>query len=112
MEHFMKLQSQPFENIANQTKTIEMRLFDEKRKILKVGDKIIFSKYDNSECKISTRILGLHLFENFKELYENFDKVKLGYAKNEVANFQDMEKYYSKEEQKNYGVIAIEIEKL
>ena len=38
----MKLQPKPFAAIKNGTKTIEMRLWDEKRKHITVGDTIEF----------------------------------------------------------------------
>ena len=34
MKHEMKLNNGPFEQIKNGTKTIELRLYDEKRKLL------------------------------------------------------------------------------
>ena len=40
----MKLNESPFDRIKNGTKTIEFRLYDDKRKQIKVGDKIEFSK--------------------------------------------------------------------
>ncbi len=33
----------------------------------------------------------------------------MGYDINDIANPEDMEKYYSKEEQDKYGVIGIEV---
>ena len=39
----MKLKNEPFVSIKNGLKTIEMRLFDEKRKQIKVGDTIEFT---------------------------------------------------------------------
>ena len=44
MLHKMKLNESPFEMIKNGTKTIEFRLYDEKRQGVKIGDKIEFSK--------------------------------------------------------------------
>jgi len=44
MIHKMKLNEEPFEKIKNGTKTVEFRLYDEKRKQIKVGDKIEFSR--------------------------------------------------------------------
>ena len=44
MLHKMKLNESPFERMKNGTKTIEFRLYDEKRKQIKVGDQIEFSK--------------------------------------------------------------------
>ena len=40
MKHEMKLNNGPFERIKNGTKTIELRLNDEKRKLLKIKDLI------------------------------------------------------------------------
>ena len=47
MLHKMKLNESPFERIKNGTKTIEFRLYDEKRQQVKVGDQIEFSKLPN-----------------------------------------------------------------
>ena len=104
----MKLQNEPFQLIKSKNKTIEMRLCDEKRLRIRVGDKIIFTNIDTGE-KIEVVVIGLHIFASFEELYKHFDKKALGYKKDEKANFKDMEKYYSKEEQSKYGVVGIEI---
>lgn len=110
MIHKMKLQKQPFENISNGTKTIEMRLYDEKRQQLKIGDMIEFSQYDDDSKTILTKIINIHIFKNFKELYENFDKKQLGYKESENAKPEDMTLYYSLQQQSQYGVVGIEIQ--
>ena len=109
MKHEMKLQNNPFQSIKNKTKTIEMRLFDEKRQLIKTNDLIEFTNQITSE-KITTRVINLYKYSSFAELYQNHNKVSLGYKENEEAKPNDMEQYYSKEEQANYGVIGIEIE--
>ena len=109
MTYNMKLQNDPFNKIKNGTKTIEMRLYDEKRQLLKINDTIIFTNI-NSEETIKTKIINLYQFPSFKELYKCFDKKVLGYNKNEKFDSSDMNKYYSLEEQNKYGVLAIEIE--
>ncbi len=108
MIHELRLNNNPFELIKSGTKTIEMRLYDEKRKLIKENDIIIF-KNRVTEEKIKTKVVKLHLYGNFKELYDDFDKVSLGYKDNEIKNYKDMEQYYSKEEQCKYGVVGIEI---
>lgn len=40
MIHKMKLNESPFDKIKNGTKTVEFRLYDDKRKQIKVGDNI------------------------------------------------------------------------
>ena len=110
METFeLRLNDQPFESIKAGTKTIEMRLFDEKRSQFSVGDVLIFKKRSNESEILKTKIVALHKFNSFEDLYKNFNKISLGYAKDEPAHFSDMEFYYSKEEQEKYGVVGIEI---
>ena len=108
MIHKMKLNNDPFDNIKSGFKTIEMRLYDEKRRLIKVGDVIEFTNRITNE-KISVYVIKLHLFNSFEELYKQFDKISLGYKENEEASANDMNVYYSKEEQEKYGVVGIEI---
>ena len=111
MIHEMRLHNNPFELIKNGSKTIEMRLYDDKRRIIKDNDIIVFTNRTTEET-IKVKVINLYLYPSFEELYKNFDKVSIGYAKNEVANANDMEEYYSKEEQLAYGVVAIEMKLL
>lgn len=108
MIHKMNLNDNPFKSIKSGLKTIEIRLYDEKRRLINVGDIIEFNNRLNDE-KISTKVIKIHVFNSFEELYKQFDKISLGYKGNEVASPNDMNAYYSKEEQEKYGVVGIEI---
>ena len=110
MKYIMKLNPKYFEFMKNGTKRIEIRLNDEKRSLLKVGDEIEFTNRDTNE-KLSVDIINLYKYPSFKELYKHFNKIELGYAEDEPAESKDMEAYYSKEEQDKYGVLGIEIRK-
>ena len=59
MKHNMNLNNRPFKSIKEGTKTIELRLNDEKRSLLKVGDEIEFTNRDTNE-KLSVDIINLH----------------------------------------------------
>lgn len=111
MKHEMKLHNQPFEKIKSGTKTIELRLNDEKRQLLKIKDIIEFTNRTTDE-KLLVEIEELHKYPSFEELYKHFDKISMGYNENEEANPKDMEEYYSKEEQDKYGVVGIKIKKI
>lgn len=111
VKHYMKLQNKPYQMINEGIKKIEMRLYDEKRQLVKIGDLIEFSNCYTNET-MTVKVIGLHRFKNFKELYSSFSKDVLGYLTNEQADSLDMEKYYNLEEIKKYGVIGIEIEKI
>ena len=108
MIHKMNLNDNPFKSIKSGLKTIEMRLYDEKRRMINDGDIIEFTNRITNE-KISTKVIKLYLFNNFEELYKQFDRISLGYKENEIASPNDMKVYYSKEEQEKYGVVGIEI---
>ena len=53
MTHYMKLNPEPFDKIASGKKTIELRLYDEKRKTVLPGDEIIFTHIHNPYRSIS-----------------------------------------------------------
>lgn len=106
--HNMYLNDGPFNHIKNGTKTIELRLNDEKRQLLKVKDLIEFTNRITLE-NILVEVIRLYKYSTFEELYKHFDKIAMGYNKDDIANPKDMEKYYSKEEQDKYGVVGIEI---
>ncbi len=111
MTHEMKLQDTPFQSIKSGLKTIEMRLYDEKRKQIQVGDQIVFTNLKTGE-KMLVKVDNLYLFDSFKSLYNSFNKQDLGYKKDEKAVYTDMEQYYSKQEQEKYGVVGIKISML
>ncbi len=110
VEHYMSLYAETFEKIKSGRKTIELRLWDEKRQKIKVGDTIVFTNTADGE-KLKATVLDLHRFESFDELYKALPLLKCGYTKENVneAKASDMDKYYSVGEQMKYGVVGIEI---
>lgn len=108
MIHNMKLNSSPFEAIKAGTKTIEMRLYDEKRRKINVGDTIEF-KHVETGNSLQAEVIALHVRASFEELYKMFNKVSLGYKEYEIALYTDMEQYYLATEIEKYGVVGIEI---
>ena len=79
MLHKMKLNESPFERIKNGTKTIEFRLYDEKRQQVKIGDKIEFSKLPDLQEKLIVDVIDLYredTFENlFRKLYSDEEEI-------------------------------------
>ena len=108
--HEMKLHESPFDMIKSGQKTIELRLYDEKRQKLKAGDDIIFTNTVNEE-KLCATIKKLHLFANFEELYKTLPLLQCGYTVQDIdtAHPSDMQQYYSVEEQSKFGVVGIEL---
>jgi len=108
--HQMKLNPEPFRQIQSGQKTIELRLFDEKRRGIKIGDTIVFTNAETAETLTAT-VVNLHRFESFEALYKALPLLKCGYTSENVsvASPKDMNKYYSEEQQKKHGVLGIEI---
>ena len=114
MFHLMRLQPEPFRQIATGRKTIELRLNDEKRRKLSVGDTIVFQCTVGKEPFLRAKVSALHYFDSFAQLYATLPPEKLGYGPEEIpsATAADMEKYYSPEEQARWGVVGIALELL
>ena len=110
-KHEMTLHHEPFSAIKEGWKTVEMRLCDEKRMMLKIGDTIEFTDRETKE-KMLTRVVNLEKFKDFYELYASYGKVEIGYRENEAAHPDDMSQYYSKEDIDRFGTLAITIELL
>lgn len=108
----MNLNPAPFAMIDSGEKTIELRLNDEKRQKIKSGDEIVFVNTDN-DSRLLTRVKHIYCFPTFKELYHALPLLQCGYTEQDVvdAKPEDMDVYYSKERQAQYGVLGIEIEK-
>lgn len=111
MIHEMLLTAEPMKRIVSGEKTIELRLNDEKRQAIQSGDKIRFYRTDNASETLLTKVLKLYYFENFAELYLNLPLEKCGYTVETIATAkpEDMDIYYSLEQQKQYGVVGIEL---
>ena len=107
----MKLNTEPFDMIASKQKSIELRLYDDKRRQIKIGDQIQFKNSEDVDNFINTQVVDLHVFDSFEELYQSLPLLKCGYTPQNLhlAKPSDMEKYYSKDEQRKYQVVGIEI---
>ena len=59
MVHEMKLNDKAFNNIKNGIKKFELRLYDDRRKNINLGDTIIFHNLNNLDDTISVNVLAL-----------------------------------------------------
>ena len=108
--HEMNLQDRYFDYIKNGTKRIELRLFDEKRQKISLGDKIIFSNSVGE--KLEVQAVGLLRYASFADLFEDFNCDILAdksMSKTELLNV--LQESYTPEKQKRYGVIGIRLKK-
>lgn len=105
----MKLDRAPFNAVKSGEKTVELRLYDEKRRAVSVGDEIEFTCTDGGE-KLSAKVCALHVFKDFKELFEALPASDIGYkGREESADYRDMYAYYTKEKIAEHGVVGIRL---
>ena len=85
MLHKMKLQEDPFERIKNGTKTVEFRLYDEKRQSIQIGDEIEFSRLPELQEKLLVKVIDLYKEDSFEKL---FKKVFVGEDEEKIASIR------------------------
>lgn len=110
MIHEMKLQPRYFDYIKNGTKRIELRLYDEKRRQIQLGDKIKFLKEPDLVENMEVDVIGLLRYNSFKELFNDFDISVLSdssMTKEELLNV--LQEFYTIEKQKEYGILGIRV---
>ncbi|MCX6784094.1 MAG: ASCH domain-containing protein [candidate division WWE3 bacterium] len=104
----MKLNPEAFQEILNRLKTQEIRLNDEKRRLIKPGDRIRFTCGDEV---LEVAVINLTIASNFVELFEKVCPKLAGWSSDTTPEqaASDMRKYYSEDDEKKWGVLAIEI---
>lgn len=114
MKYTMHLQPQPFSMIRSGEKTIELRLYDEKRQQIAVNDEIEFCCPECGQTPYTVRVKAMHRFRNFAELYAALPLLRCGYTSKTLssASPDDMNAYYSLQQQAKYGVVGIEVKSL
>lgn len=111
MRHEMDINPSPFSKIASGKKTFELRLNDKKWQTVHIGDEIEFINTENIEKKLLTKVLSIHKYPSFEELYKSLPLLKCGYSEKDIstAKASDMDVYYSRDVQIQYDVVGIEI---
>lgn len=102
----MQLQDKYFQLSQVGKKKVEIRLYDDKRKKLRVGDIIKFENIKN-DGTLSVKITKLEVFSNFEMLFQNVGNELLGCCIAELK--QDLEGIYGRRDSLE-GVLAIYFE--
>lgn len=106
--HKLDLRPTPFSLIKTGKKIYELRLYDKRRRGILPGDVIEFTNQTSGE-KLAVNVVSLHIFNDFKQLYQSLNPLSLGYEVGEDVSYKDMEQYYPQERQRAYKVVAIKI---
>lgn len=109
MQHQMKLTSVPFEKIRNGSKVIESRLYDDKRRMINLGDEILFSQSDDDTQIVNTEVIGILRYPSFRQLFTDHDsKLFGGTSAGELL--KEIKQFYSDEDEARYGVVGVRLQ--
>jgi len=106
----MKLYPKYFKQIVSGQKHLEIRLYDEKRKKIGLGTKIIFSDYMNGKNKICVKVIKYKILNNRMVL----DALTEGevYDDDELYIIKVAKQLYSVEQLEKYEIIAIYFQRI
>ena len=113
--HDMKLREPFFTEMLEGRKTVEIRLNDEKRQRIMIGDFVSFRLPEEEDERglklIVAEVIALHRYVSFAQFFDTELKEKSGfsaYTKEEAV--QKMREFYSIDEEERYGVLGIELQ--
>ena len=111
--HTLNLNPIYFELIKSGEKTLEGRLYDDKRKGFNVGDKITFFKEPEKVETIDAIILNKYIFKSFDDMANELNKNDLGFANKTTKQMVDVYRnIYCLEDEQKYGVVIFKIKTL
>lgn len=108
MEHIMKLQPGPFDSIRSGQKIIEVRLYDDKRREVELGDIIVFKRELEQTEIARAEVTGLLRYRTFIDLANDFPASCFGHADKEDL-LKSIYTFYTREQEQQYGVLGIRI---
>ena len=107
----MKLDAQFFDQVKSGKKIYEVRLYDEKRQKIGIGDNIIFKKQPELIDGVVVRVVDVKRFDTFEQMAQTLSLSSVGFDnKNAGQVSRFYRSIYSREDEKKFGVVAFKIE--
>ena len=86
MLHEMTLFPKPYASIASDQKTIELRLYDEKRQSIHIGDHIRFTNTEDASQTTLCEVVQLHVLKTLhRTVRKNLPLLQCGYTPEDVG---------------------------
>lgn len=107
----MGLYGEYFHAIRERKKTVEVRLNDEKRRKIKVGDTIEFIKVPQQDEILKVQVMDLRIYDTFEAMYNDIPLKDFdceGWTMKEMID--GTYEIYTPEQEKEWGTLAILIE--
>lgn len=110
IEHSMRLYEEPFRIVSNSTKTVEVRLNDEKRQAVQIGDFIEFTNLATGE-QVKVKVDNVKVYDSFQALLQHYSNKEVGFS-DEIQLSQKLAsiyQIYNQTDELHLGALAIEI---
>ena len=104
----MNVKTKYYNLLKSGKKTIELRLFDEKRQKIKIDDLITFADASDTANTFQAKVINLHRAANFRALCQKIQPQQAGFTSKEEL-LAALEEFYTPSAQEEYGVVGIEI---
>lgn len=113
MEHVMKLNKNSFEELKVGKKVREYRLYDDKRRQVRIGDTIHFYKLPDLKEEFIVDVVDIELFDNWYDCYNKYfdEDFKNRYSNVNKVVEDTFDNYYTEEETNKYGCVVFSIKK-
>lgn len=109
--HVMSVKEKYYNMLKSGKKVIELRLLDDKRKSINIGDTIKFYNVSDENDNFQAIVTNLHKAPNFDKLCNIIEPIKAGFAHKEDL-LKVLEEFYPVQKQNKIGVIGIEVAKI
>ncbi|MBT2694640.1 ASCH domain-containing protein [Bacillus sp. ISL-55] len=110
MIHQMGLYGEYFDSIKDGKKKVEVRLNDEKRRKIKIGDTIEFIKVPEQDETMKVQVTDIKIYDTFQSMYEDIPLQDFdceGWSMKEMID--GTYEIYSPEQEKEWATLAIKI---
>ena len=108
MLHKIRLSGPAFARVQSNAKTLELRLYDEKRQRIKLGDIIEFFELPDLAATVRAHVVGLLIYPTFASLIDDIPTALMGYQEADKDYLRtSMYEIYSPEDEAKYGALGI-----
>ncbi len=109
MIHDLKLYRENFDELESGSKIREYRLYDEKRKLINIGDTIRFVRLPNMDKYVYADVINIEIFNNWYDCYSKYfnDDFKDNYNNIDDVVNDTYNGYYTKEDSDKYGCCCL-----
>lgn len=108
--HTIKVKEKYFSLIKNKEKIYEVRLLDDKRKQIKIGDIIKIFKEPLMQEYLEARVEDLLFFKSFNQMANSLPAKQIGFngqGVQEIVN--EYYKFYTTQDEQKFGIVAIKL---